>query len=216
MGLFDRARKISRMGREMAYLKADHPEAWAAGQQAAIEALQGRSDDLVRMLIQGPPERVEHYRSTMTEEIVTGVGIGEYEAPFSPLTPEGLKAFAISLGMKLIDVLEAERKERRRRVLDPLAGPETGDASGLGNPRITGEKWAGSMFAIALEDPIVPRTREQIDEYVKRVTPAAVEGAASTLGRDRGSLPNDFVQEFEAALKPRLASLLAQHAGLEQ
>lgn len=116
MGFFKRSQQVMRTGKQMADLKADHPEAWAAGEAAAMEALETRSDDLARMLIDGPAERVEDYRSRMIGHILTGIGSGEIEAPFVPVTQQALTAFAISMGVKIHELLDAERKEGRRKV----------------------------------------------------------------------------------------------------
>lgn len=203
MGFFKRAGRVMRTGKQMADLKFDHPEAWAEGEAAAIEALETRSDDLVRMLINGPEDRVEDYRAQMTEHLVTEIGSGEVEVPF-PTTQEDLTAFAISAGLTITDVLQAERKEGRRKV------PESGTDIGLGDPVDAGEKFAQIAFDWSLQQPNVPRTTEEIDAYVHKTVPARLEGVASTLGKRPGDLPGDFVAPFESAFKSRLASLFAE------
>lgn len=204
MGFFEKARKVVQMGKQLAVLKGDYPEAWAAGEEAATETLQGRSDDLVRMLISGPEERIEQYRAGITEILVGEVGSGEIAVDFE-VTQESLTAFAISLGMKVLDVLEAERKEGRRK-----DSPGEDRELGLGDPWETGEKFAQTAFDLAREESGLPKSKSEIDDFVIRVTPVWVEAAASTIGMTVGNLPAEFVADFEASFQARLAAFLTQ------
>jgi hypothetical protein len=113
MGVFKRT---FQMGKQMADLKTGQPEAWAAGEAVGFEALQTRTDDLATMLIQGPQERVDQYRARMTEEWLRAIGTGEVEPPFWPVNKDSLQAFAIAMGVTIVDALEVERREGRRIV----------------------------------------------------------------------------------------------------
>ncbi len=103
-------RDAMRMGREMAEMKAKFPEAWAAGQEMAREALRTRSGDLIAML-SADKSRRDFYSRTVAESAVgmfqEAVESGELELPYT-LTAECLAAVGIACGTLITDELDRE------------------------------------------------------------------------------------------------------------
>ena len=107
MGVFGRAKKVTRMAAEMGRLKAAHPQAWALGVGLAGEAMRTRSPDLVRMIRAQGNEGRDEYSRQVAERVVLGLANGDIEANF-PLSQEALKAAGIACGTTISYALDDE------------------------------------------------------------------------------------------------------------
>jgi len=99
------------MGKQAGTLKADHPDAWAIGEELASEALATRSPDLIRMIHERGDQGIDAYVRQVSEAVIQGASRGEIELP--ELLAEGtLTALGISCGMALKDALDREARGR--------------------------------------------------------------------------------------------------------
>jgi hypothetical protein len=108
--MFKKLRKMNQIGKEAGFLKADHPGAWALGEDMARQLLADRSPDLVEMMKVGPQHLVDEY--VQRGYMMAMQFASEADAPDMGESPtsESLKAVGIACGMYLTDVLERERR----------------------------------------------------------------------------------------------------------
>jgi hypothetical protein len=98
-----------RLGKQAGKHKANHPHAWALGEELAASFLASRSRDLVRMIHEQGKQGIELYVRETSEAAVRGVADGEVEMN-EPVTQEALTAVGISCGIALRDGLDREAR----------------------------------------------------------------------------------------------------------
>ena len=93
----------------MAYLKADHPTAWAHGEQLAVELIADRSPELIQMIRERGQVGIDFYMRSMANDVAVAAAAGEFDLG-EPLTPGAVEAVGIACGVKIDELLKAEAK----------------------------------------------------------------------------------------------------------
>jgi hypothetical protein len=97
-----------RLGKQAGKHKANHPHAWAIGEELAASFLASRSRDLVRMIHEQGKQGIKLYVRETSEAAVRGVADGVEMS--EPVTQEALTAVSISCGIALRDGLDREAR----------------------------------------------------------------------------------------------------------
>lgn len=107
---FGRLKRMKALGKAFGQCMAEHPEAWALGNQLADELFNSRSDYLIDQT--RTKEGQERYIRMASEGLVTAVLERSFEeeagVPFpEPPTQEAATCFGVALGTRLTDLFEA-------------------------------------------------------------------------------------------------------------
>lgn len=108
--MFGRVKRMKNIAKTFGECQANHPEAWALGNELADEVFNTRSDYLIEET--RTKEGQEKYVRLASEGLVTAVFDGTFEdqtgVPFpEPLSQEAASCFGIALGARLTDLFEA-------------------------------------------------------------------------------------------------------------
>lgn len=116
MGIFNRIKSGAKVAKKFGECRAEHPQAWALGEELADGVFETRTDYLLDMT--KTAEGADKYIRISSEQMLKSLDEGTFEelagAPFpEPVTDEAATCFGIAFSTRLVDLFESERNQRR-------------------------------------------------------------------------------------------------------